>query len=375
MSTLDRDELTAAVVGDGDLTADLMAGLESVDLEGLALIPDGMRHVFSFGDAFVTPADFDGIAIRAPQSAAVAAVIESFGATPVLLDGTEFDEAVANGEVGGADSSFVRAANLPSLTITTTGNLTLYPRVNTLVANADRFRALDQAVQQVLRDAAAATRDRLIADAPSDAEHAEEFCADVGNVVLASGDDVAEFEDAVTPVYEMLEADPATAELMQKIRALSREITAVSRVEACTHEPEETSDGQPGESIPFGSYVKEVDRDEEIARGLDPAVVDEFLGEDGMLTLMLEIDDAGWTQLAVVDDGSTEGGDLGTYSYDADGHWVTVSSSGGCRGCTVVLDWTFADGVLTLAAADVPDNELDDDERLNVEGEWVVQTE
>ena len=43
-----------------------------------------------------------------------------------------------------------------------------------------------------------------------------------------------------------------------------------------------------------------------------------------------------------------ESGDFGTYTYDDEGRLVTTSENEGCRGCVGVIEWTFADGVLTM---------------------------
>jgi hypothetical protein len=114
-----------------------------------------------------------------------------------------------------------------------------------------------------------------------------------------------------------------------------------------------------------------VTREAGLARGLDPRIVDELLGPDGEIDIVLEIADGRWTQYQTRDNGQREVGDLGTYSYDSDGHWVTVSSSGGCRGCIGAFEWTFADGVLSLAFVPV-DGEppYDDGERLMAEGDY-----
>ncbi|CAN5659668.1 hypothetical protein BH18ACT3_BH18ACT3_15150 [soil metagenome] len=368
---VDSDELTAAIVN-GETAIDLMAGFESVGVEGLALIPEGMRHVFSFSDALVTVDDFDGAAVRSPQSDTVWALLEALGAEPQLMNGSVFDEAVASGTVVAAESSFARAAALPGESITATGNLTLFPRVTTLVANGEFFAGLSHAQRQTLRDAAEATLSDVLAEAVPDAELAAAFCAETGSVDVVSDEELAAFEAAAAPVYEELEADPATRAMIQRIRELAADVPAGAAVEACEHDGAGGEPNtQPAETIRDGTYVKTVNRDVEIARGLDPAVVNEFMGADGELVLTLTFEHGRWTQRNVLEDGSLEVGDVGTFSYDEEGRLVTVSTSGGCRGCTGVFDWSLADGVLTITAAE--GQGLDDAERLHSEGDWVAE--
>ena len=280
-----------------------------------------------------------------------------------------------DGSVGAAESSFARSGSLPGSSVIATGNLTLFARESTLVVNSGRLAGLDSSEQRILRDAAAATLTDVVAQSEREASEAADFCRDIGDAVTVSDADRAAFEAAVQPVYDMLDTDETTRTLISRIRALSAEVTPAAPVEACTHQLPATGDSTgPSATIPPGTYVKKVDRAVEIARALDPAVVDEFLDADGQLTLQLVIDGDRWTESQVFDDGTTEVGDLGTFSYDDQGRWVTVSTSGGCRGCTGTLDWTFKDGVLTLNADhNVPNNELDDSERLHSEGEWVTK--
>ncbi len=77
-----------------------------------------------------------------------------------------------------------------------------------------------------------------------------------------------------------------------------------------------------------------------------------------------------WTEFQTNDSGIAEIGDLGTASYDRDGHWVTVSESEEAPGAVEVLDWTMSDGMLSLAFASVEGHSVGDDGRLIVEGTY-----
>ena len=130
---VDSDALVAEIVTDAELTADMLAGLDGAGITGLALLPESLRHVFSFGEPLLTPDDFAGTIIRAPYSATTYALFEALGATGTDLVGGEFDEGIADGSVAGAESAFARATALPGDELTTaTGNVTPYPNVNTL---------------------------------------------------------------------------------------------------------------------------------------------------------------------------------------------------------------------------------------------------
>jgi hypothetical protein len=304
----------------------------------------------------------------------VYALFEALGATVDDPAGSDFDAAVANGSIAGAESSFARAASLPGEQLTATGNLTLFPKVNALVVNQAAFDALSDDQQAVLRDAAERMVSFVLADTTTDAQSAQEYCETVGGVTLASEADVAAFAAASQPLIDQLEQDATTQALIDRIRTLKDDAAPAPAVAACeSNEPVSAADAAPSESdqIPEGTYTRVVTREAGLARGLDPRIVDELLGPDGEIDIVLEIADGRWTQYQTRDNGQREVGDLGTYSYDSDGHWVTVSSSGGCRGCIGAFEWTFADGVLSLAFVPV-DGEppYDDGERLMAEGDY-----
>jgi hypothetical protein len=246
--------------------------------------------------------------------------------------------------------------------------------VNALVVNRAVFDALSDDQQSVLRGAAERTVSSGLAGATTDAQSAQQYCETVGGVALASDADVAAFAEAAQPLVDQLEQDAETQALIDRIRALKDEVAPAPAVAACeSNEPVAPPDVAPdgSDQIPQATYTRVVTREASLARGLDPAIVDELLGPDGEIDIVLEIADGRWTQYQTRDNGQREVGDLGTYSYDSDGHWVTVSSSGGCRGCIGAFEWTFADGVLSLAFVPV-DGEppYDDGERLMAEGDY-----
>ncbi len=99
--------------------------------------------------------------------------------------------------------------------------------------------------------------------------------------------------------------------------------------------------------IPDGTYRRVATTADAEALGIDAELIGEVLGPDGETTFTIEVAGDRWTQSAVNDVGYTEVGDRGTFSYDDQGRWVTVSA-GGCRGCIGVIEWTYDDGSLTL---------------------------
>jgi TRAP-type C4-dicarboxylate transport system substrate-binding protein len=201
------EELVNQIVS-GDLAGELMSGLDAAGVVGLALFPEGFRHPFAYGDPLFGPDDYEGAVMRAPTSATVAAMFEALGATTT-------DDPYDSATQTGAESS--HWVDLPG---TATGNVTFFPKVNSLVVNAAVWAGLNEAQQAILTGAAAATRDWSIDEIPSDHDDAVARCEDGFAIALASDDDLAALVEATAPVVTDLREDPTTARLIDEITAL-----------------------------------------------------------------------------------------------------------------------------------------------------------
>jgi TRAP-type C4-dicarboxylate transport system substrate-binding protein len=216
----------------------MLAGLKDVGVTGLAMFPDGPRVLFSFTTPILSPDDIRGMAIRAPLSTTNYAVLESLGALPQDLAEQEFGEGVEGGKVGGAESSLGYASNLPGALNKTghaiaTGNLVVHSKINTIVINDKARAALNADQQQILQDAADYTREWASALlAPVSAE-ARKYCQDGGKVVIATEEQLAGFRNAAAPVYNTLEQDAGTRNLIAKLRELAATTPADPAVEPC----------------------------------------------------------------------------------------------------------------------------------------------
>jgi TRAP-type C4-dicarboxylate transport system substrate-binding protein len=266
------DELVGRIVK-GELAPEMLAGLEKIGVTGLALLPEGLRHVFAFGDPPLSPADYHGMGIRAPTSKTTYAAFQALGATPDDFGGSDdrFTEGVRNGQIGGAESSFALAGTLPAPTAAV-GNVTFFPKVNSLVINTKAFKDLTEDQRAILRDAAQRTVDWAIRTTRSDAEVATEYCANGGRIALASRPEVAKFQQAVQPVYQQLEQDAATKAMIARIRSLSGEPgPAQTAVKPCAPgaAAQATPGDEAGKSFPEGVYRIEMPEEFLVQAGVD----------------------------------------------------------------------------------------------------------
>lgn len=341
---VNSEALLARVVS-ADIATDMLAGLDTVGITGLALLPESMRQVFSFGEPLLTPEQFQGATIRAPRSDTTYALFQALGATVNDVQGDEFSEGVNAGTVAGAESSFVLAGSLPRQTVAT-GNLVLFPKVNSLVVNSERFAGLTEAQQGILRKSADATRDWAIGAVIESPTAATGYCAEGGTVVVTTGENVAAFEEAAAPVYAQLESDSVTKGFIQAIRDLKATSAEPAAVMPCMPPAVATptpgpSTGADAQEFPEGIYRTEMSAEALLAAGIDPASAN---GLDGISTL--EFKNGRWINYRTVPapDDCT-----GTYSVDGGRLVVTITPRcGGSLGMWFSAKWTLEGSALTF---------------------------
>lgn len=207
-----------------DLPGRMLGELGDIGFAGLGMYPDQLRHPLGFAAPFLSLADFDGAHIRVPNSLLSDEIIKSLGAVPVHLNGPPLSEALATGELQGAETSM---GNAQTLTVGSyiTGNLTFYPKLFTLFAASERYASLSDTVRSTLEDAAAETLGFVLSQDPEAADLAA-FCQSGGKLVEASAEDVTEIAAATDAVTRKIEADAAIAGYIAEIRALKASSTA-----------------------------------------------------------------------------------------------------------------------------------------------------
>ena len=302
-----RDDLVTEIIS-GDVAGELMAGLDAAGVVGLALFPEGFRHPFSFGDPLFGPDDYDGAVMRAPASANTTAMFAALGAT---TNDDSPDPTVHTA----LESTFL--FDPPG---TATGNVTFFPKVNSLVVNADVWAGLDAEQQAILEQAAAATREWAIGEIPTDHDAAAARC-DVGFAVAAAPDaDIAALVDAVAPVVASLRDDPVTSGLIDEITAMRDALPPLTddpvTCDAATIET--TPDSGTAASALNGVYQYEVTDEALIAAGVtDPYLIGD---NHGTFTWTLLDGTYRWEQTAdnQLSSGSNTASADGTYVVNGD---------------------------------------------------------
>jgi TRAP-type transport system periplasmic protein len=278
------EEFIAEVVT-SDLADDLLAGLQDVGVVGLGLPPESLRRLFAFGDPPASATPWVGGIVRAPRSATTYAFLEALGGEPDDLAGgggtDRFAEGVRDGSVRAAEGSFGGVGSMPE-PVTALGGPPLFPKVNTLVVNANVYGSLTEADQQVLRDAAAATVAWAIETMPDETEDARDFCE---RSSIAAGIPPEELEAAAATVEGDLRNDLATAELIDAIRDLAADLEAApTSIEPCdpvdADDPPAEGDAEVDDvgAFPEGVYRVEHTTNSLIDAGVDPPTAADHAG-------------------------------------------------------------------------------------------------
>ena len=199
---------------------------------------------------------------------------------------------------------------------TATGNLTLFPRVNSLVVNSAVFDGLSDERQEVLREAAIGTRDWSISQMEPDADLAAAFCEVGGTVVLANAVEVAAFEEAAQPVYAELEQDETTKDLIERIRELKSEMLAPVIPDPCESKVEVAApvEADTVDLAAFPDGVYRFDTTQDDLRGFGVTNPNDIKINYGTITWTLEDGQAKVTQVSPDENWSS----TATYTVDGD---------------------------------------------------------
>ena len=372
------NEAAAAAATDGDIAARLMSGLPAKGVDGLALWAIDFRHPVSFGEPFLSLADFKGTKIRIVGSTITEEVMSALGAEAVRPVG-EWLAQIEDGTIKGAETAFDRVSTLPRIG-TMTGNVTFYPRVDAFFINHSAFSRLSAGQQDAVREAAAATRRHVIDGIAPDAEQANGYCeTNGGTVVLATHDDLAAMATALQPVRVKLESDPLTKQLIADIAAAASGVKATPATAVCAPPPPDILQGKwhtnpVTEAQVLAAFVK--------AGGPEAEGRAFFANYGGGATktavIGLGFDRGSLTLYEAGDSGNDIRGDLLGYDLAADGT-LTMHGSDGClatfatsvdgdtlrmtalAGCLGHHDWPYAQTLLATfpfhrdAPASVPD--------------------
>jgi TRAP-type C4-dicarboxylate transport system substrate-binding protein len=207
--------------------APLLESLQALQLRGLAVLPIGLRYVFSTRP-LRTPHDYAGATVRVNQSPTTQALITALGARPdnTSKSGQALDVALRAGRVTAVESDMRSALGNGYVTAApyVAVNLPLFSKVTSLVASSRRLEALDPQVSTWLKQAAdvAAARAAGVRDEP---EIWAAACSGGLRPLTLDPAQVAAFVTAATPVARSINEDRYAGIAVAALRtAASRDV-------------------------------------------------------------------------------------------------------------------------------------------------------
>lgn len=205
---------------EGSLAERMLEGVEPLGLEGIAVIPGELRRPLGLSRVLVHPADYRSARVGIRPAGVADATFDALGAR------AEGFQAIPTGLVGfdGAESgvSTIRNNGYDRNARALTANVVLWPRPTTIFMNRKSFDALTAEQQDALRQAGRETIEPVLATI-QDTERASLNAICNGSqlpLVTASPADRAALRRAVQPVYDELERDSLTREVIGEIEDL-----------------------------------------------------------------------------------------------------------------------------------------------------------
>ncbi len=204
------------------------ASQQAGDITVLAIHEGGLRKPIGAKKPLNSVASFNGAKIRAAQSKVMATGLKALGAEADPIPLPDVYQALKNGTVDGMEANLGLVATNKYYEVAKyiTGNLNLWPFPTALTINNAKFKALSEADQKILTDAAAkmpAQSLELFA-APSKLPQGLVDCG--MTFAAASPAEVTALEAKAKGAYTELSKDATTAEFIKQIEDLKKGMPA-----------------------------------------------------------------------------------------------------------------------------------------------------
>jgi TRAP-type C4-dicarboxylate transport system substrate-binding protein len=205
-------------VAASSLASRMLEGVEPLGLVGIAVIPGELRYPLGVSRPLIGATDYIGATIGVRTTRVAKATFRALGASPHTYDGGSISR-LDGAELGLVTIAYNRHQELAH---TLTANVVFWPRAMTVVMNRHAFDALSSGQGDLLSRAGVEAVGPVVARMQHDTEtwlnsvcRGNEFA-----LVRASTSQRAALRRAVASVYDELEHDPLTRELIGEIRQL-----------------------------------------------------------------------------------------------------------------------------------------------------------
>jgi len=203
---------------DGPTGNEILNSFEPYGFVGLAFYDSGARSIYNSVRPIRSLADLKGLRIRVQQSELMAEMIRAFGAEPVQMPYGQVLTGLATRLIDGAENnwpSFVTTDHYKYAGYYTITEHTMTPEV--LVMSLKAWQSLSDDDRNIFREAALRSS-QFMREKWRDLEERSRQQAEAAGVEIVKDLDREPFIAVMSVVYEKARRDPATANLIDRIR-------------------------------------------------------------------------------------------------------------------------------------------------------------
>ena len=367
-----RGLLRAAVAE--PVSADLLASLRDIKVEGLAVVPRGVRFLFSTRPMSAVE-DFSGAVIRVNEDSDAKDLLASLGAEgrSDLASGGPTRDALRDGTLTGVEADVQVALSngyLAEAPYVLTG-APLYAKTTTFAAASSSFRSLSPSLRDAVRRAAAESAGSAQGETTDRSSWAA-ACAAGAKPVAVSAAELDGLRSAAGPVFASISATRVPKHALDRIGLLATQHDRLDPWTSCDGDLPRRSSTSPidgryettvtvdqvaaaGECIPCGNAARYVVT---IADGRYAIQRDDVQGADPANPIYAF--DADRPAGEAIEVGSVHlDGDRATFRPEDNQQFGAEPSTLGFRRFRGKLEWTYLSGATWVIFTDHPMAEID----------------
>jgi tripartite ATP-independent transporter DctP family solute receptor len=212
-----RDAAHFWKVVQGPIGRELLDGLETAGMIGLAYYDSGSRNFYTTDRPIRSVADLQGLRIRTQQSQVVLDMMEALGADAVPMAFGEVYSGLQTGVIDGAENNFPSYGpfGVRHYEVAPYYTLNQHARIPEIVMiSTTTWNSLNPEDQALVREAALASVPVQAALWADLVERSRQAVEEAGSEIITA--DIQEFQDAMAPVYEQYA--PQFGDLLQRIQ-------------------------------------------------------------------------------------------------------------------------------------------------------------
>ena len=203
---------------DGPIGSEILDSFEPYGFVGLAFYDSGARSIYNSVRPVRSLADLKGLRIRVQQAELMKDMFKALGADPVELPYGQVLTGLATKLIDGAENnwpSFVTTGHYKFAGYYTLTEHTMGPEV--LVMSQKAWASLSAEDRRIFRESALRSS-QFMRGKWRDLEEQSRAQAEAAGVTIIKDFDRKPFEEAMLPLYEQARRDPASAQLIDRIR-------------------------------------------------------------------------------------------------------------------------------------------------------------